>query len=288
MNIIITGANGQLGNELRILSTQYPDNHFIFTDIEELDITNKDAFENFIESNPCDVLINAAAYTAVDKAETEKEKAFEINVNAVKNIALVSQKYNFFPIHISTDYVFDGMNFKPYNEEDITNPVSFYGQTKLEGEKEFLQTVEQGVIIRTSWLYSSFGNNFVKTMLRLSSERPFIQVVFDQIGSPTYAADLAEVVLKIAFNHQKINTTEIYHFSNEGVASWFDLAKEIMQYIHANTEIQPIETKDYPTPAKRPFYSVFNKQKIKKDFNLYIPYWKDSLYRCLDKIACKQ
>ncbi len=288
MNIVVTGANGQLGNDIRILATQHSEHHYIFTDLNELDITIPIAIQDFFTENPCDVLINAAAYTAVDKAENDIKAASVLNTDAVRNLALAARSHKFFFIHISTDYVFDGLNHKPYTEEDDTHPISVYGQTKLNGEKEFFNIAPRGVIIRTSWLYSSYGNNFVKTMIRLSQERTKINVVSDQIGTPTYAADLAQAILKIAFENQKIKTNALYHFSNEGVASWYDVATEIMHYFHAKTIIEAIETKDYPTPASRPFYSVLNKQKIKNQFQLHIPYWKDSLYRCLDKISSQQ
>lgn len=283
--ILITGGKGQLGRELQVVAKQYPNVSFTCIDIEELDITDSLAVNNFIKENPCDVLIHTAAYTAVDKAETDKENAHNVNVNALKNIALASRKYNFFLIHLSTDYVFDGKNHKPYTENDATQPLSVYGQTKLEGEHILLNTVNRCAIIRTSWLYSSFGHNFVKTMLRLSQERKELQVVYDQIGTPTYAADLAETILKIAFDNAKITKPTLYHYSNEGVCSWYDFAKEIMYYTQAQTYIHPIETKDYPTPATRPYYSVLNKAKIKEDFHISIPHWKDSLHLCLNNIV---
>lgn len=284
MIIAVLGANGQLGNELKVLSPRYSSDKFIFTDIDELDITNPIDFENFIKNTHCDVLINCAAYTAVDKAETEADKAHAINVEAVKNLALLAEKYHFFPIHISTDYVFDGKHYKPYVETDTPCPVSVYGKTKLEGEKALNTIASRAVIVRTSWLYSSYGSNFVKTMLRLGSERSEIKVVCDQIGSPTYAADLADAILKIAANHHNITKVETYHYTNEGVASWYDFAKEILKYAQPQCTIRPIQSKDYPTPAVRPFYSVLNKEKIKQDFSLHIPHWKDSLLLCINRL----
>ncbi len=283
MIFIVLGANGQLGSELKEKATYYSNHQFLFTDIEEVNIENSSDFENFIKNNPCDIVINAAAYTAVDKAESEKEKAININKNAVATLALLAKKYHFFPIHISTDYVFDGNNYRPYNENHTTHPLSVYGQTKLDGELILQKELTRAAIIRTSWLYSSYGNNFMKTILRLSKEHSNIKVVFDQIGTPTYAADLAEAILTIGNNQHLIQSVEIYHYSNEGVASWYDFAYEILHLTNSQTTITPIESKDFPTPAQRPFYSVLNKSKIKKEFNILIPHWKESLALCLKK-----
>jgi dTDP-4-dehydrorhamnose reductase len=233
------------------------------------------------------VIVNCAAYTAVDKAESEVEKAFLINDSAVENIAKIASKFSCKIIHISTDYVFDGFGNKPYEEGDLTNPISIYGKSKLAGEQHVIM-LPNAMIIRTAWLYSTFGNNFVKTMIRLGKEKKEIKVVFDQIGSPTYAADLAQVIIEIL----KLNNTGyfkpgIYHFSNEGACSWFDLASEIMFESALNCKVVPIETHDYPTPVKRPAFSVFNKAKIKKTFNISIPWWKDSLKICLEKMIQK-
>ncbi len=285
MNILVTGANGQLGSEIRVLSKNYPYN-FYFTDKEELDITNKEKIKTFVTENKINLVINCAAYTAVDKAESEKELADLINHKAVKYLTDISKQKEIPLIHISTDYVFDGKNYKPYIEEDKTNPQGVYGLTKLKGEEVFKNSNAKGIIIRTSWVYSSFGHNFVKTMLRLKS-RGELGVVFDQVGTPTYAKDLAKTILEIVDKHyEKLNSfkAEIFHFSNEGVCSWYDFAKSIFEIKDIDIKINPIETKDYPTPAKRPHYSVLNKNKIKKEFNIKIPYWIDSLKNCLKEI----
>ena len=279
-NILVTGANGQLGSEIRALHADYPYN-FFFTDKTELDITDKNAAEEFIERIGVDTIINCAAYTAVDKAETDKEGAERINHLAVKNLAEISKKRDIQLIHISTDYVFDGKNYKPYNEDDTPNPNGIYGKTKLEGEKAMMQiNPKDSVIIRTSWVYSSYGTNFVKTMLRLGKEKESLGVIFDQVGTPTYARDLAKAVLEILPNI-KNEKVEIYNYSNEGVLSWYDFAKEIMRMAKLNCKIDPIETKEYPTLAERPHYSLLNKSKIKKEFDITIPFWKDSLDECL-------
>jgi len=288
MNILVTGANGQLGSELRYLINQeYSlDNKFFFTDKNKLDITKKEEIEYFIKENDINLIINCAAYTAVDKAEEEKELADLVNHQAVKYLAEISKENDITLIHISTDYVFDGKNYRPYKENDKTNPQGIYGFTKLKGEESFINSGTKGIIIRTSWVYSSFGNNFVKTMLRLK-EKKELGVVFDQIGTSTYARDLAKVILEIIDkNFNKLNAfkAEIFHFSNEGVCSWYDFAKAIFEIKDIDIKINPIETKDYPTPAKRPHYSVLNKSKIKKEFNIEIPYWRESLIKCLEKM----
>lgn len=283
-NILVSGSNGQLGNELRILSSKYNENLFFFTDIKELDITNINAIDSFVKDNNINIIINCAAYTAVDKAEENKQSANEINNNAVKNLALSAEKNNCFLIHVSTDYVFDGKNHSPYLETDITNPSSVYGITKLEGEKSISSVCKKSIIIRTSWLYSEFGNNFLKTIVKLGKQKDELNIIFDQIGTPTYAGDLAETILKILPEINNIKTNEIYHFSNEGVASWYDFAKEIINLSKIECNIYPIETKDYPLPAPRPFYSVLNKSKIKNHFKIKIPYWKDSLIRCINNL----
>ncbi len=286
-NILVTGANGQVGSELRELANNY--NHtFFFTDRESLDITCKEAIESFVKKNSINVIINAAAYTAVDKAEEDYENANKVNHLAVQYLAEIAKDKNIKLIHISTDYVFDGKNYKPYTEDDPTNPQGVYGQTKLDGEKAMLSiNPKNSVVIRTSWVYSSFGNNFVKTMLQLGKEREELGVIYDQVGTPTYARDLAEAILEILGTgilvpaNSAENKVQIYHYSNEGVLSWYDFAKEIMRMAKLECQIKPIETKEYPTPAKRPHYSLLNKAKIKKEFNIEIPYWKDSLDECL-------
>jgi len=301
MNILVTGANGQLGSELRKckphplpLSTLRLRSategegrggyRFFFTDVDELDITNSDAVNDFFGKNGIQTVINCAAYTAVDKAESDESTAILINATAVEYLAKACNKANATLIHVSTDYVYDGRACKPYSEDHPTAPASVYGRSKLAGEKAAL-TVSKSVVIRTSWLYSSFGNNFVKTMLRLGRERETLNVVFDQTGTPTYATDLAQTIMKIVEtseqNHLK---TGIFHYSNEGVCSWYDFAHEIMQQAGLKCVVKPIETKDYPTPATRPHYSVLNKAKIKAEYGVEIPHWKESLNRCLAEI----
>ena len=267
MNILVTGSNGQLGNEIRSISNQYPDYHFVFTDVAELDITEYQQIDSFFKENNINFVINCAAYTAVDKAEQEIDTARYINVNAVKYLSQIAKKHHALLIHVSTDYVFDGKNHKPYTEEDIICPTSAYGKTKAEGETEVRNYAEKAIIIRTSWLYSSYGNNFVKTILKYGKERGKLNVVFDQIGTPTYAADLAFAILEIIPQLNSKLTIDTYHFSNEGVSSWYDFAKEIVELSNMDCIINPIETKDYPLPAPRPHYSVLDKTKIKKEFH---------------------
>lgn len=284
LNILVTGSNGQLGSEFKELSTEY-EYTFFFTCKDELDIAIADAVETFIQKNNINAIINCAAYTAVDKAESDEKTANTINHLAVKTLAELSKKYNLKLIHISTDYVFDGTNHKPYIETDTTNPTSAYGKTKLLGEQVLLYVnPKNSLIIRTSWVYSSYGANFVKTMLKLGNEKESLGVIYDQIGAPTYAKDLAKVILDI-LPKIKNSTVEIYHYSNEGVVSWYDFAKEIMKMAKLPCKINPIETVQYPTPAKRPHYSLLNKVKIKNEYNLEIPYWKDSLKECIFKIV---
>jgi dTDP-4-dehydrorhamnose reductase len=280
MNILVTGSKGQVGSEIKELSSN-SNHNFFFTSREELDITNEQNIKDFIEKNDIKAIINCAAYTAVDKAEEDKINADLVNRKAVKKLAKISKEKSIKLIHISTDYVFDGTAFRPYCEEYQTNPNSVYGQTKLDGENEMIKiNPHNSIIIRTSWVYSSFGNNFVKTMLRLGKEKDELGVIFDQIGSPTYARDLAQTLLDILPNI-KNDKVAIYNYSNEGVLSWYDFAKEIMRMAKIDCSINPIETFQYPTPAKRPHYSLLNKSKIKNDFGVEIPYWKDSLSDCL-------
>ncbi len=279
-NILVTGAKGQLGSEIRHLSQSQQGFSFEFTDIEELDITSWEQLEAFFSSRKFDAIINCAAYTAVDKAEKEKEQAELINHIAAENLAVFSRKHKAPLIHISTDFVFDGKSFTPYREEDLPHPLSVYGKTKWAGENAVLKEAEKAVIIRTSWLYSSYGHNFVKTMLKLAKERDSLNVVYDQVGTPTYARDLAGAVLSI-LNHKDF-VTGIYHYSNEGVASWYDLAQAIVEIAGLDCRVYPIETHQYPTPAKRPAYSLLNKAKIKKTYGLEIPHWRTSLKDCLE------
>ena len=283
-NILVTGSMGQLGSEIKELASKYSYN-FFFTDRNNIDITSKDSIKEFCKTNNINVIINCAAYTAVDKAQSDEINADLINRKAVKKLALVSEELNIKLIHISTDYVFDGKNFKPYVEEFQTNPQSIYGKTKLDGENEIRDINPlNSIIIRTSWVYSYYGNNFVKTMLRLGKEKEELGVIFDQVGTPTYAKDLAITILNIVPQIEN-SKVEIYNYSNEGVLSWYDFAKEIMKMAKLNCKINPIETYQYPTPAKRPHFSLLNKSKIKSKFNLEIPYWKDGLDDCLKRLG---
>jgi dTDP-4-dehydrorhamnose reductase len=283
-NILVTGANGQLGSEIKALAPKYTDYNFIFTDVADLDICNHKDVATFIEAKHVNAIINCAAYTAVDKAEEQQELSDKINHLAVANFAQLAKERHIKLLHISTDYVFDGTNHKPYLETDMPNPESVYGNTKLAGEQA-MQAINpaNSMIIRTAWVYSSYGNNFVKTMLRLGKDRDEINVVADQIGTPTHAADLAQAILSI-LPKLKNETVELFHFSNEGVCSWYDFAKAIFEIKGVDIKVNPIESTQYPTPAKRPFYSVLNKASIKATYQLDIPYWKDSLKRCLKKL----
>ena len=287
-NILVTGAYGQLGNEVRILSANYPEYNFMFTDVDSLDITDKNELMDFVTGNDIRYIINCAAYTAVDKAEDDVELCEKINATAVKNLGLAAAEAGAGIIHVSTDYVFDGTSCRPYSEDMPTKPCSVYGKTKLKGEKNLLKVCPNAIIIRTAWLYSPFGNNFVKTMIKLGSERESLNVIFDQVGTPTYALDLADAILKamdqtIDTDHDK---SGIYHFSNEGVCSWYDFTIKIHEIAGINTcKVNPIETKDYPTKAARPHYSVLNKTKIKQTFNITIPHWEASLKECIKELS---
>ena len=317
--ILVTGANGQLGSEIRSLvmsdelgvmndekennsKLKTQNSKFYFTDREELDITDEAAVRSFVEANGIDTIINCAAYTAVDKAESEPEAADAINHRAVEILARLAKERGMAMVHVSTDYVFDGKNYRPYVEEDDVAPQGVYGATKLLGERA-MQAIgpARSIIIRTSWVYSSYGANFVKTMLRLGRERDELGVIFDQVGTPTYAKDLAEAILRIVMSDElgvmnektiqnsklKIQNSSVavYHYSNEGVASWYDFAKAIFEISGIECRVKPIETKEYPTPASRPHYSLLNKAKIKKTFDLSIPYWKESLETCLKTLG---
>ncbi len=284
--ILVTAVNGQLGSEIAELSSDFKEYDFTFLNRLLLDLSDIDAINDYFEKNRFDVIINTAAFTAVDKAEKDVSLAKAINADAVKKLAEIAKESSTQLIHISTDYVFDGKNYQPYKETDPTNPQGIYGQTKLDGEYEMLAiNPVNSVTIRTSWLYSSFGSNFVKTMLRLGKEQDELGIIFDQVGTPTYAKDLAMVILNgIQDSKFESQNCEVYHYSNEGVCSWYDFAKVIFEISHITCKTNPIETKDYPTPAKRPYYSVLNKTKIKSDLEILIPYWKDSLRECLVKI----
>ena len=287
-NILVTGAYGQLGNEVRILSANYPEYNFLFTDVDSLDITDKNELIDFVTGNDIRYIINCAAYTAVDKAEDDAELCEKINATAVKNLGLAAAEAGAGIIHVSTDYVFDGTSCRPYTEDMPTKPCSVYGKTKLKGEKNLLKACPNAIIIRTAWLYSPFGNNFVKTMIKLGSERESLNVIFDQVGTPTYALDLADAILKamdqtIDTDHEKGG---VYHFSNEGVCSWYDFTIKIHEIAGIKTcKVNPIETKDYPTKAARPHYSVLNKSKIKQTFNITIPHWEESLKNCIKELS---
>jgi dTDP-4-dehydrorhamnose reductase len=281
MKILVTGAKGQLGSELQLLAKDYVQHQFIFTDVEELDITNQEKVEAFINSEIPDVTINCAAYTAVDNAENDYDKALRINAISAGYLGESVHRHNGILIHISTDYVFDGTAHRPYTESDPVNPESAYAKSKFEGEKAVINSGSRAIIIRTSWLYSGFGNNFVKTILKYSRERESLRVVFDQVGSPTYARDLARSILTILPSLDDFNGTEIFNFSDEGVASWYDFALAITEFAGISCKICPIETKDYPLPAKRPFYSVLNKAKFKERFQIEIPHWRESLKECI-------
>jgi dTDP-4-dehydrorhamnose reductase len=287
MKILVTGAYGQLGNEINCLTAKYPEWQFLFTDVDSLDITSESELEAWFQNHKPDFVINCAAYTAVDKAESDVETAEKVNELAPKLLGKYSKKSCAKLIHISTDYVFDGESFTPYSEEAKVNPKSVYGETKLRGEKHCFEENPDTIIIRTSWLYSAFGNNFVKTMLRLGKERKQLNVVFDQVGTPTYAADLASAILEIiaisAKNPEKF-VPGIYHYSNEGVASWYDFAKAVFEISGVNCNVNPVLSDQFPTAAKRPNYSVLNKSKIKNVFDITIPYWRDSLKICIERL----
>lgn len=287
MNILVTGANGQLGSEIKDLVNNFNSFNFFFKGSLDLNICNFLQLEKFVVENKIEVIINCAAYTAVDKAESGNAIAQKVNEEGVMNLVKISKTVNAKLIHISTDYVFNGEGFIPYKETDDVSPIGVYGKTKRLGELAVLDSDIDGIVIRTSWLYSSYGNNFVKTMLRLGEDRDELGVIFDQVGSPTYARDLALTCLNILNNSKGNNISlngQLYHFSNEGVASWYDFAKAIMFLGEVKCIVKPIETKDYPTPAKRPHFSVLNKSKIKNDFEIEISYWRDSLNDCIAKL----
>ena len=280
--ILVTGANGQLGNELKYLENSFTDFKFIFTDKQALDITNNEAILSFFKINEIDFCINTAAYTAVDNAENDQENAMLLNATAVKYLAEVCKEFNAKLIHVSTDFVFDGKGNIPLKEKNKPNPLSVYGATKLKGEEFALE--KDALVIRTSWLYSTFGNNFVKTMLRLGTERDELNIIADQFGTPTYAKDLAKAILDIISNNKVENIKGLYHFSNKGEASWFDFTKEIFSISNINCKANPIPTTKYPTPAERPKYSVMDKSKIVDDFGVVLKDWKVSLKECIEKL----
>lgn len=279
--ILVTGSKGQLGSSINKVQSEYEKAKYFFTDVEELDITNESAVRAFVSDNHIEYIINCAAYTAVDKAEEEFELAKKINVSAPGVLAKIAAEYNAVLFHVSTDYVFDGTAHKPYVEEDECKPPSKYGQSKLLGEEEVIKHGKNAIILRTSWLYSEFGHNFLKTMIKYGTERDELRVVFDQVGTPTYASRLAKCILCMINSNKETMGNQIYHFSNEGVCSWYDFANEIMEACKIDCKITPIETFEYPLPAPRPFYSVLNKAKIKKDYELEIPQWKEDMLDCI-------
>ena len=292
MDVLVTGAKGQLGQEIKKISlnNQFSVEYkFLYTDVysepgtDELDITDLSSVRSYVKNNKINFVINCAAYTAVDKAESEPQKAELINKTGPSNLANVCSEFDIPLIHISTDFVFDGQKKKPYVETDTPNPLSVYGKTKLEGEQEIVKLAKTFIIIRTSWLYSEFGNNFVKTILRLAKEKKELKIVSDQIGTPTYAQDLASVILDI-IPKIKNGTKEIFNYSNDGVASWYNFASAIINIKNISCNVISIQTKDYPTVAVRPAYSVLDKTKIKRTFDIKIPEWQDSLKRCLARL----
>lgn len=283
--LLVTGANGQLGNSIRLLAKNYSGYNFLFTDVDTLDITDPAAVRAMIKDNRVDYVLNCAAYTAVDKAEEDEALCRRINAFAVGVLGEAAHEAGAKMIHVSTDYVFNGTGYRPYVETDATRPVSAYGRTKLAGEEILQEVCPDAVIIRTAWLYSEFGNNFVKTVLRLGKERDELGFVFDQIGTPTYAGDLAVAMLAVVTSDERnAFVPGIYHFSNEGVCSWYDFTVKILQIAGIDCRVLPIETKDYPTKAARPPYSVLNKRKIKEIYGVAIPHWEESLRLCMNKL----
>lgn len=283
-NILVTGANGQLGSEIQSLQNQFSNYQFFFTDVTALDITNSEAISDFCTHKKINTIINCAAYTAVDKAESEIEICNKINHKAAEYLAQVAKAQNIKLVHVSTDYVFDGCSYAPYTEDNNPNPINVYGKTKWLGEVAICKIAPKNtIIIRTSWVYSSFGNNFVKTMLRLAETKQQLNIIADQIGTPTYAYDLAKTILDI-LPQIKNEQPETYHYANEGICSWYDFAFEIFTQTKTNCKVYPIKTIDYPTAAQRPLVTVMDKSKIKEKYNIEIPHWKTSLQNCLNKL----
>jgi dTDP-4-dehydrorhamnose reductase len=288
-SILVTGANGQVGQELQALAPQFPDFDFVFADLPDFDITDTEGIRTLYEQHQFKYCINCAAYTAVDKAESDAELAYKVNVLGVENLVKRGLDYGTQLIQLSTDYVYHNHQNTPFKEGDSTNPQGVYASTKLQGDEIAAKFDQHSMVIRTSWVYSTFGHNFVKTMLRLGNEREKLNVIFDQIGTPTYAYDLAKAILTII---QKVESNTVsaeklagvYHYSNEGVTSWYDFAKAIFRIEDIQCKVDPIETKDYPTPAKRPHFSLLNKTKIKSTFDIKIPHWEESLKHCLVKL----
>jgi len=287
MKVLITGSNGQLGSEIKELESDYDTLECIFKDLPELDICDTELLNRFIIENDIDAVINCAAYTAVDQAEENPEIAEQVNAKGVLNLVNALEIVNGKLIHISTDYVFDGNHSHPYKESDQVSPIGVYGETKRAGEIAVMNSSIDAVVIRTSWLYSANGNNFVKSMLRLGNKKESLNIVFDQKGTPTYAKDLAKTCLDILSDKSSTRISKkgsLYHYSNEGVTSWYDFARAIMEISNIDCKVIPIETKDYPTQAVRPLYSVLDKSKITSDFKVTIPHWRDSLTNCIKKI----
>lgn len=284
-SVLVTGLAGQLGQSILVRAAEYPQFNFKFADRTVIDLTDPNAISSYLADKSFDYILNCAAYTAVDRAETEFSVVEQVNHLAVKQLAEWAAENNAYLLHISTDYVFDGCNYKPYLETDRTDAINAYGQSKLNGEKAIVASFAKAAVIRTSWVYSEYGNNFVKTMLRLGAERDQLNVIFDQVGSPTYAGDLAGAMLELISQHCEGRFShegcEFFHYSNEGVCSWYDFAKAVFELSNINCQVQPIETKQYPTPAKRPHFSLLNKAKIREELQLSVPYWKDSLALCL-------
>lgn len=285
MNILITGCNGQLGNEMQLLESQHPEHTYYNTDVAELDITDRLAVEQFVAKNKVDGIVNCAAYTAVDRAESDNRLCTQLNTEAPAYLAAAIEKRGGWLIQVSTDYVFNGTKHTPYTETDTPCPDSVYGSTKLAGELAVSKFCSQAMIIRTAWLYSTFGNNFVKTMLKLGRERTDLGVIFDQVGTPTYARDLAQAIFEAIAQGVKPG---VYHFTNEGVTSWYDFAKAIHRMAGITTcHVRPLHTSEYPTPAHRPHFSVLDKTKIKQAYSLDIPHWEESLSECIQQLESK-
>jgi dTDP-4-dehydrorhamnose reductase len=283
-NILVTGSNGQLGNSIREIAGSFPQYHFHFTDIAELDITDAPAIKQIVKELDIHCIINCAAYNAVDRAESEPQVAQLLNAEAVGNLARAAAEANAIFIHVSTDYVFDGTSHEPIREEQLPKPISAYAHSKFAGEQQALSLNKKSVVVRTSWLYSEYGSNFMKSMIRLGKEREALGVVYDQIGTPTYAGDLAEALLRLLPEFDKLTQPEIFHYSNEGVASWYDFAVAIHALAGIKCNVKPIRTSEYPLPAPRPMYSVMAKEKIKQAFGITIPHWRTSLEHCIGKL----
>ena len=282
-NILVTGSNGQLGNSIREIAGSFPQYHFHFTDIDELDITDAQAVKKMVKEHDIRCIINAAAYNAVDRAESEPQVANLLNAEAVGNLALAAAQADALFIHVSTDYVFDGTSHQPISEDQVPKPISVYARSKYAGEQQALSLNKKTAVVRTSWLYSEYGNNFMKSMIRLGKEREALGVVYDQIGTPTYAGDLADALLLLLPEFDKLSKPEIFHYSNEGVAGWYDFAVAIHKLAGITCNVKPIRTSEYPLPAPRPMYSVMAKEKIKNSFGITIPHWRESLERCMTK-----